>query len=104
MPDYSAGVALATPTTTLQTYTAPAGGYIVYDLLGFNNAKAQIIVNGVSIFNNASKTNTAYWNINGMILVAKDDVIQYKTGGSSQASMSFYPLKGADKESTIIEI
>ena len=97
MPDYSAGVTLNKPNTTLQTYTAPANGVIVYDIMGFNNAYATLIINDVTIVNNASVTNSAYWNLNGALFVRQGDVVQYKhngPNGKAGPSINFYPLRG----------
>jgi hypothetical protein len=67
IPDYKSAANITQPqkpSNKLQTYNAPCHGFFCYDVLGFNNSYAQIIVNGVDIFKNTTVNNTVYWNIN----------------------------------------
>jgi hypothetical protein len=69
IPDYTATANITQPTIpseelTTYTYIVPCHGFFCYDVLGFNSRYAQIMVNGISIFNNSTDTNEAYWNIN----------------------------------------
>ena len=95
-PDYSSGIALAQPGATEQTYTAPADGYIVYSILGFNNVFAKIYINNILVVNSGTTANTTYWPSTGQLRVSKNDVIKYSCNGDRPENfMTFYPCKGA---------
>ena len=95
-PDYSSGIALAQPGATEQTYTAPADGYIVYSILGFNNVFAKIYINNILVVNSGTTANTTYWPSTGQLRVSKNDVIKYSCNGERPENfMTFYPCKGA---------
>lgn len=94
-PDYSSGIALAQPAATEQTYTAPADGYIVYSILGFNNVFAKIYINNILVVNSGTTANTTYWPSTGQLRVSKNDVIKYSCNGERPENfMTFYPCKG----------
>lgn len=86
-------------TTTLQSFTAPSKGFIVFDLSGSSGGNATIIVNDVVIFDRKANVTSFVFSCTGSVPVGKGDTIQYKTGSDGSAwkgteEVIFVPYKG----------
>lgn len=83
IPDYSAGVAIASP------YTAPSSGVIIYYGTWLNTTY-NVYVNGVQVALVGDNADGSTFN-SGMFLVSNGDVISGFGGGA----WKFFPMKGA---------
>ena len=82
MPDYSAGIVVASDIAdfTERTYTAPADGVVAVYLVAFTGQDAYIKIDDVTVERVVGYGNGAWVNITGLYPVKKGSVIKFKDG------------------------
>jgi hypothetical protein len=98
LPDYSAGVDIPISSINL-SYTAPVDGFIIGQL-DTGNVLPDLFINGYRVMY------VSYYNGTIFLPVAKGDIMTtaLENIALNDNIITFFPMKGADKESTIIDI
>jgi len=92
-PDYSAGVSYI-PSLMADGYYAPSDGYLMIDLVPYNNVATNFNING-KLVARITRNNNDYTRLTGSYLLSEHD--HFQTSANCEQGLSnvtFFPLKG----------